>query len=259
MTAGSPGPARASRKNTNTVANEAGGSHSGSDGGPGDSPAIGGADREVPNRALPGIYVDKILFGLPPGEARDYWEPYRACVSIAMSAQRRGWSEADFVNEVARDRSCLWLQLRTQCDGRLRSDVSAYRTVHKAWDTAEANLRGVGMRTPEDIRDDAVELAMLWADRLTDTVDGLSDAQAAVMGYVVSETERRRMLRVTCPGRDVAEFAKIPHRTAARILQMLSWKGLLIKHYSGRGGSSATGRAAIYQLADPGEAACSTS
>ena len=71
------------------------------------------------------------------------------------------------------------------------------------------------------------------------------------MSYVVAETERREMLRVTCPGRDVAEFAKIPHRTAARILKTLTRKGFLIKHYDGLGGPSSTGKAAIYELADP--------
>jgi len=40
----------------------------------------------------------------------------------------------------------------------------------------------------------------------------------AVMSVVVAETHRRGMLRVTCPGREVAQFAKVPHRTAARTL-----------------------------------------
>jgi hypothetical protein len=213
--------------------------------------SITGNTRQL-NQALPGMYVDKILFGLPPKEAGDHRKIYATCISIAMSAQRRGWSEAAFINEVARDRSCLWLQLSTQRDGRRRSSASAYRVLHKAWDTAEANLRNVGMRTPEDIYDDAVDRAVQWADRLTDGVDGLTESHCAVMSYVVGETQRRGMLRVTCPGRDVAEFAKIPHRTAARILKTLTRKGLLIKHYSGRGGPSATGKAAIYELADPG-------
>jgi hypothetical protein len=107
------------------------------------------------------------------------------------------------------------------------------------------------MRTPEDIHDDAIEPAVQWADRLADGVDGLTESQCAVMSYVVAETQRRGMLRVTCPGRDVAEFAKIPHRTAAHTLKTLTRKGFLIKHYSGRGGPSATGKAAIYELADP--------
>jgi hypothetical protein len=205
----------------------------------------------VPNRALPGIYVDKILFGLPEKDARDYRKLFSACLSIAMSAQRRSWSEADFINEVARNKSRLWLQLRTERDGELRSERSAYRVLHKAWDTAVAYLHDVGVRTAYDISQDACERALEWTDRLTDRADGLTDAQSAVMSYVVAETHRRGMLRVTCPGRDVAEFAKVPHRTAARTLKTLNRKGFLIKHYAGRGGPSSTGKAAIYELADP--------
>jgi hypothetical protein len=107
------------------------------------------------------------------------------------------------------------------------------------------------MRTPDEVHADAVERAMLWADRLTDGADGLTDAESGVMSYVVAETERRGMLRVTCPGRAVAEFAKIPHRTAAPILETLTGKGFLIKHYAGRGGPASTGKAAIYELPDP--------
>jgi hypothetical protein len=214
-----------------------------------------GTDQPQPaaalNRALPGIYVDKIVFGLPPKEARDHRKIYATCVSIAMSAQRRGWSEAAFIHEVARDKSRLWLQLRTQRDGRLRSNASAYRTLHKAWDTASAYLHDVGVRTAYDISQEARERALDWTDRLTDRADGLSDGQSAVMSYVVAETHRRGMLRVTCPGRDVAEFAKLSHQTAHRTLKALTRKGFLIKHYAGLGGPSATGKAAIYELADP--------
>jgi hypothetical protein len=212
----------------------------------------GDASRTKLNRALPGMYVDKIVFGLPDKEACNYRALYSACISIAMSAQRRGWSEAAFINEVAGDKSRLWLQLRTQRDGRLRSSASAYRVLHKAWDTAIANLHDVGVRIAYDISQDARERALHWTDRLTDRADGLSDAQSAVMSYVVAETHRRGMLRVTCPGRDVAEFAKVPHRTVARTLKTLARKGFLIKHYAGRGGPSSTGKAAIYELADPG-------
>jgi len=197
------------------------------------------------------MYIDIIRSGLPQRDGRDRRQVWGKCVSIAMSASRRGWSEAQFINEVGRDESNLWQQLRATRDGGHRSPASAYKDLHKAWDTAEANLRSVGMRTPEDIYDDAIERAVQWADRLTDGVDGLTESHCAVMSYVVVETQRRGMLRVTCPGRDVAEFAKIPHRTAVRILKTLTQKGFLIKHYSGRGGPSATGKAAIYELADP--------
>jgi hypothetical protein len=203
------------------------------------------------DRALPGLYIDKIRFGLPERESRNHRKIFGACVAIAMSAHRRGWSEAQFLHEVARDQSVLWLQLRRKRDGGLRSSASAYRDLHKAWETAVANLCDVGMRTVAEVRDDAVERATLWADRLTDGADGLTEAESGVLSYVIAETERRGMFRVTCPGRDVADFAKLTHPTAVRTLKGLTRKGFLINHYRGRGGHTATGKAAIYQLADP--------
>jgi hypothetical protein len=75
------------------------------------------------------------------------------------------------------------------------SDKAAFKALDKAWEAAVANLNGVGIRTKEEVHDDAVAWAFLWADRITDGIDGLTDTEAAVLGYVVSETERGGMMR----------------------------------------------------------------
>ncbi len=200
------------------------------------------------NRALPRWAVDAILFGLPVDEARDGRKVWGKCVSIAMCARRRGWTETDYVNEVARVESRLWAQLSTRRDGRRSSLRSSYKALRSAWMAGVANINDVGERTKDDIRSDAVELAFMWTDRLTDGLDGLSDTEAAVMQYVVTQTEERGMLRVTCPGRAVAEYAKISHRTAARTLSGLAKRGVLKQFSRGRRGTNGTGRAAIYGL-----------
>ncbi len=79
----------------------------------------------------------------------------------------------------------------------------------RPWAAGVANANDVAERTKEDIRADAVERAFMWTDRLTDGLDGLSAKETAVMQYVITETERRAMPRVTCPGRVVAEHAKL--------------------------------------------------
>ena len=203
------------------------------------------------NRALPGWAVDAILFGLPDKEASDHRKIWTMCMRIAMSAYRRGWTESEYIVEITGHKSRLWNQFMTRKDGRTSSMPTAYKSVRKAWGHGVAKIRNVGMRTAEEIRDDAVELAYMWTDRITDGLDGLDATEIAVMGYVIAETERRGMLRVTCPGRAVAEFAKVPHRTAARTLLSLAKQGLLIKHSSGRRGKDGKGKAAIYGLADP--------
>ena len=204
------------------------------------------------NRALPPWAVDAILFGLPGRDGRDSRRVWGKCVSIAMSAYRRGWSETDYVNEVARNESALWVQLMTRSDGRRSSLAAAHKALQKAWAAGVTNANDVAERTKEDIRADAVERAFTWSDRLTDGLDGLNAKEAAVMQYVITETERRGMLRVTCPGRVVAEHAKLSHRTAVRTLSALTNKGLLVRHSRGRPGKDGTGKAGLYGLSDPG-------
>jgi hypothetical protein len=141
---------------------------------------------------------------------------------------------------------------QTRHDGRPSSPRSAYKGLRKAWAAGVANINDVAERTKDDIRAEAVERAFMWTHRLTDGIDGLTPTETAMMQYVINQTEQRGMLRVTCPGRDVAEYAKISHPTAARTLPALANKGLLIRYSRGRPGKDGTGKAAIYGLVDPG-------
>jgi hypothetical protein len=59
------------------------------------------------------------------------------------------------------------------------------------------------------------------------------------MLYVIGETERRVMMRVTCPVRDVAECAKLPAMTAHRTLDARATKGLWVRESrEGQAGSA---------------------
>jgi len=205
------------------------------------------------DRALPQVYVDAMKNGLPQKDARDKRKVWTMIMRIAMSAHVRGWTEMQFIAEMTkcerhrtRQEHQLWAQLRQGS-----SKLAACKALHKAWDTAVVNVKNVSMRTKEDIRDDAIERACQWADRITDELDGLTPTEAAVMGYVISETERRGMMRVTCPARDVAEHAKLSVMTAHRTLDVLTANELLVRESRGRPGKSGNRRAAIYSLADP--------
>lgn len=204
------------------------------------------------DRALPGWATDAIRDGIPAQQASDRRKVWTMCMRIAMSAQLRGWNESEYLTEVAINKKGLWRQLTTRRNGQPYPDSRGYKEMRSAWETARLNINRVGgVRTHEEIAADAVELAFTWVDRLTDGIDGLCEAEAGVMRYVVAETERRGMLRVTCPGREVAEFAKVPHRTASRVLKRLTERGLLTQHSPGRRGTAGKGKAAIYGLTDP--------
>ena len=182
------------------------------------------------NEALPTVLIDKVLYGIPERDARDRHKVWGAALSVAMSGYRRGWSYARYCNEITgEDRrsrhSGLWQQLCSRRNGRAYPDGYALRQLQRAWDTGVANVNDVGTSTKADVRADAVERAYRWADRLTDGADNLTATEAAVMGYVVAETERRGMTRVTCPAREVAEAAKVAPMTALRTLKVLTEKG----------------------------------
>jgi GH18 family chitinase len=131
------------------------------------------------NRAIPGWAVDAILLGLSEADARDSRKLWGMCVRIGMSAYRRGWSENDYVVEITRNECRLSLQLMTRRDSRKSSKRDAYKVLRKAWETAVADANNVGCRTLEEIRDDEVELAFRWTDRLTDGLDDLGPAPSA--------------------------------------------------------------------------------
>jgi hypothetical protein len=204
------------------------------------------------NRALPGWATDAIRVGIPAQDASDRRKVWTMCMKIAMSAHRRGWSQTEYSTEIAgSNHGGLWQQLTVRPDGRRRSAASGYKALWKAWDVGAANVSKTGVRTKQEIAVEAANLANRWANRITEGADGLSETEAAVMGYVLTETERRGYLRVACPGRAAAEFAKVSHASAARVLATLTKRGLLVKHSAGRRGTGSARRAAIYGLVDP--------
>jgi hypothetical protein len=171
-------------------------------------------------------------------------------VSIAMSAQKRGWSQQDYINEIVRHESRLWHQLCTGKKGRARSEGSSYKSLDKAWEEARLHLADAGERTRDDIKADAIELAFMWTDRLVDNVDNLTANEIAVMQYVICQTEERGMFKVTCPVREVGKFAKVSIKTASRILGALTDKGMLNRYSRGTHSANGTGKASIYGLMD---------
>jgi DNA-binding MarR family transcriptional regulator len=214
---------------------------------------------DKPNRAVPQWAIDALVFGAPEHtSARKIWG---RLLRIAMSAQARGWTRTDFINEVTKvelrkhgtrnkrvTRHELWIQLMA-CS---RSDLDAYKQLDRAWQYGIQNRANQGLRNSEDLVADAVERAYAWEDRLTEGKDGLSDSQALVIHYVATFVCKRRLGRVTCPSREVSDFTGIPHTTVARILKQLTEKGFLVQFSKGAYNRDPKyRRAAIYGLSDP--------
>jgi hypothetical protein len=170
-------------------------------------------EEHTPNRALPPWAIDFLLFGMPKyASAPKIWGQM---LSIAMSAQARGWTRMEFINEVTKTerrkirpgqkrltQHQLWLQLKA-CS---RDETHALQQLDKAWAQGIEHRMNQGFHTAEDLIANAVEAAWAWEDRLTEGKDGLPDAEMLVMSYVIASIEKRQMTRVTCSVREVREF-----------------------------------------------------
>jgi hypothetical protein len=212
-----------------------------------------------PSRALPGWAIDLLVDGLPPyTPATRIWS---TVVSIAMSAQARGWHYQGFIDEVTKEeRRTNKARQRRWTKHRLWEQVEAYCTakqsprheLDKAWVQAIENRNGDGFRTPEDLLNNALEAAFTWEERLTVGNDSLSDNEAVVMAYVIEQVLARKMSRVVCPVRVVGEYAGIPIATASDILRRLTDKGFLNLFSKGvHSADPKRWKASIYYLGDP--------
>ena len=216
-------------------------------------------EEHTPNRALPQWAIDWLLFGMPKyTSAAKIWG---RMLSIAMSAQARGWTRMEFFNEVTKTERRknsvgqkrltehkLWLQLKA-CS---RDEGHALKQLEKAWAQGVEHRMNEGFRTAEDLIADAVERAHQWEDRLTEGKDGLLDTEMLVMSYVIAFIEKRQMSRVTCAVREVGEFTGLPKSTAYRALNSLTEKGFLVQFSRGTWSKTpGNRRAAIYGLGDP--------
>jgi hypothetical protein len=216
-------------------------------------------EEHTPNRALPQWAIDSLLFGMAKyTSAPKIWG---RMLSIAMSAQARGWTRMEFFNEVTKTERRknsvgqkrltehkLWLQLKA-CS---RDEGHALKQLDKAWALGIEHRMNEGFRTAEDLIADAVERADQWEDRLTEGKDGLLDTEMLVMSYVIAFIEKRQMSRVTCAVREVGEFTGLPKSTAYRALNSLTEKGFLVQFSRGAWSKKpGNRRAAIYGLGDP--------
>ena len=96
-----------------------------------------------------------------------------------------------------------------------------------------------------------MDTAWAWQDRLLAGIDDLDGVDAMIIEYVTVQVEKRQILKVTCPCREVGLYAGVTHAIAHRRLKALTKRRLLIKHSSGWYAApprEPSRRAAIYSL-----------
>jgi hypothetical protein len=118
-------------------------------------------DTVILDRALPTWAIDRLMFGVPDEQKPNATKVWGQFVSIAMSARPRGWTKAEFVNEVTRsdrrrDRNGtrkfmshrLWWQLR----GYSRDELHAANARRVCWLTSSPDRGGVDVSATEATR-----------------------------------------------------------------------------------------------------------
>ena len=193
-------------------------------------------------RALPPDMLDLIAHG-----AHGSRKVRRAARRTAMSAQRRGWSEAQWRGQLQDGiktpdgvKAVLWAELR-DCYGR-RIETQ----VHDIWQEAADHIAKDGANQAH-----ARALASAWVP-LVELLP-LSERQLTAFRGVIAMVDVTGFHVVTCSSYQMADDLKLNgHRAALRLLKELTAYGVLTLHSPGRpSGTSGRGFAATYSLVDP--------
>ena len=200
-------------------------------------------------QSLSSQWVDLIRDGEPLATRN---QAHGYLVSIAMSAQIKGWTESEYRTAIAspdKGSTGLWDQIMR---GQRNKPERAYKALARAWETATAYLKdNGGLRYLSDVGDDADEHGTGWLDALADPglVTTRTPKHHAALEHIASETIRRRMKRVAIPVRQLAEHLGVSPRYACTVLHDLIADGWIVSvHRGSHSSKGATGDASVYRL-----------
>ncbi len=205
------------------------------------------------DRALPDWAIDLIRDGVPAADlaARGSRATWRALLRTASSAQARGWDRMEWEYLVLEPKSKLGFQLRLRDRNRERSSDAINKLLADAWEAAwEWRTEQPQPWTKDQVRDKASERAQATLLLIADADADLNNQERAVLQYAAQETQRRGMLRVALPWRDVRDATNLSEYATKRTLAQLRERGLLYRESRGRSGGEESGkrRAALYVL-----------
>lgn len=204
------------------------------------------------DRALPNTMVDLIRDGAPKWDLRKRGDQaiYSALCRTACSAVQRGWSRAEWAEEVQSKRSMLGVQAGLKNGSKPRTDKAVEGTMRAAWAAAE--------RWAEDApapvtRSDVEAKCKKLMDLVADPSVTLGDVDRAVLGFAISEALARGTDRPTLPLRATAEGANVSVKAVRLSFARLDRDGLLVCEVRGvpSGPNAKTCRASAYRLPDP--------
>lgn len=201
------------------------------------------------NRALPGAIIDLIRDGVPERELRRRGTESavrRALIRTAASAYQRGWTRAEWTDEVDRLANLLSRQVRLAPNGTEHTRRYVEHAYRSAWDVAARWIS-------EDAApafDRASALARV--EGIAQAADGadLSDRDRAVLTYALDHGRSVGTDRPAMALRAVAERTGLGVKAVRLALASLVQRGWLRLEVRGRADPRA-GRASLYRLTVP--------
>lgn len=204
------------------------------------------------DRALPATIIDLIRDGTPDRElrARSDRAVYGTLCRTACSAGQRGWTFAEWAEEVTSPRSKLGTQLALKNGVKVKTAREVEGTLRAAWDSAQKWLATAG---PAFTRDDVERKCKELRDLVADPSVPLGDVDRAVLAYAVGQGLGRGTDRPTLPLRATAEGAEVSVKAVRLSFARLERAGLLVCEVRGvpSGPKSRKVRASAYRLPEP--------
>lgn len=183
-------------------------------------------------RSLPAVYIDLIRDGVPQAEL---WERgdvavYNAVLRVAMSAQHRGWTMLEWLEEILDGRLGRQAAVR---HGKRRSDLDTRRALGDIWERAEDIIA----RQPRLTRAQSSALALTRAAAMREALNrgdyNLTEDEHLVMECVLQHVEKG-YLNPPIPRHRFEERTAIGNTTLRKVLDGLVRRELLRADRQGR-------------------------
>lgn len=209
----------------------------------------------MPDRALPGRVIDLIVDGASADDlrTRGTGAVWAALLTTACSAVQRGWSRAEWVEEIMHPRSMLGRQLRLDRRAQARSPGTVQRDLDRAWTRASTWV----CDHPPLTRDD-IDARIRWARDLASDPDApIPDTDRAVIAHGCDVGATHGTDRPTMPRRAVAAATGLTVEQVRASLARLDRTGLMVCEVRGVPGGprAARRRASAYRLPSPASVA----
>lgn len=206
------------------------------------------------DRALPGWAIDLCRDGVDPDRLRQKGDRavFSTLVSIAMSAQARGWGDVELEALILDDqRSNLGNQVRLRGGKHPRSRAQIAKLMRDAWNRAWEHRTSETQWSPDQAAEEVARRAAHAVNIAADADNDLHQVDRDVLHYIATQAKHRGSTRVTLPRRALQQAVGAGERTVRNSLgRLIAARHLDLVERGRPRGTTATSkaRANVYAL-----------